>query len=72
MSEGPISRERSATTARPIPRIRVGDVVRWLGQDSPVTRWTVVETDHVIALLRSPDGWTCKRYLRELEKLAST
>lgn len=70
MSEGPISRERAATTATPMPRIRKGDVVRWLGETEPVTRWTVVETDHVTARLRNADGWECRRYVRELEKLA--
>lgn len=72
MSEGPIKREREATTTTPIPRIRAKDHVRTAHTDlwPDGTVWTVLETDGAIALLQSGQR-RIKRFCRDLTKVGS-
>lgn len=71
MSAGPIKRERLATTAPPIPRIRKGDDVTITSPSGAVdpTVWHVIECDGVIATLQLPSGSKMRRYCRDLTKV---
>jgi len=69
MSEGPIKRERLATTVPERPRIRKGDTVHITTSQNPTAQWKVIESDLVTALLDDGAGRRVKRFCRDLARV---